>query len=315
MGFNRIQLTQYFDNLEAIMKKYNFSPNQIFNMDETGVQTVPNILPKHVAPTGKKEVAKAVAAEQGQTVSAVKRENRLLIKGGPLGCEMAVTDKGYMNTPTFIKWLNHFKKYAKPSDSNPILLILDNHVSHTSLEAVSFAKSNNIHLLTLPPHSSRKTQPLDRCIFRPLKAYYDAAVDSWDVSHPGETFSVYNVAESFKIAFEKASSVENAAQAFKTTEPDQLQSLEDIASDRENYSQHESKSARPENGPHAHQTRFWRKDKDSLPEKRRMGRQSSNGHSRDSSLHKCFRNFRRHRYRHPRKGTRHPKISKAIEWL
>lgn len=71
MGFNRIQLTQYFDNLEAIMKKYNFSPNQIFNMDETGVQTVPNILPKHVAPTGKKEVAKAVAAEQGHTVFAV----------------------------------------------------------------------------------------------------------------------------------------------------------------------------------------------------------------------------------------------------
>ncbi|XP_030762953.1 uncharacterized protein LOC115887627 [Sitophilus oryzae] len=204
-------------------------------MDETGVQTVPNILPKHVAPKGKKEVAKAVAAEQGQTVSAVcavspigyfvppffiyarKREDRLLIKGDPLGCEMAVTDKRYKNTPTFIKWLNHFKKYAKPSDSNPILLILDNHVSHTSREAVTFAKSNNIHLLTLPPHSSHKTQPLDRCIFRPLKAYYDVAVDSWDVSHPGETFSVYNVAESFKIAFEKASSVENAAEAFKTT--------------------------------------------------------------------------------------------------
>lgn len=235
MGFNKVQLSQYFGNLETVMKKYNFTPSQIFNMDETGVQTVPNILPKHVAPTGKKEVAKAVAAEQGQTVTAVcavspvgyfvppffiyarKRENRLLIKGGPLGCDMAVTDKGYMNTPTFIKWLKHFQKYAKPSESNPILLILDNHVSHTSLEAVTVAKSNHIHLLTLPPHSSHRTQPLDRCIFRPLKAYYDAAVDSWDVSHPGETFSVYNVAESFKIAFEKASTVENAVQAFKAT--------------------------------------------------------------------------------------------------
>lgn len=235
MGFNRVQLSQYFDNLEAVMKKYSFAPSQIFNMDETGVQTVPNILPKHVAPTGKKEVAKAVAAEQGQTVTAVcavspigyfvppffiyarKRENRLLIKGGPLGCDMAVTDKGYMNTPTFIKWLKHFQKYAKPNESNPILLILDNHISHISLEAVTFAKANHIHLLTLPPHSSHKTQPLDRCIFRPLKAYYDAAVDSWDVSHPGETFSVYNVAETFKVAFEKASTVENAATSFKAT--------------------------------------------------------------------------------------------------
>lgn len=235
MGFNKTQLSQYFSNLEAVLKKYKFTPTQIFNMDETGVQTIPNRLPKHVAPTGKREVAKAVAAEQGQTVTAVcavnpigyfvppffiyarKRENRLLIKGGPLGCDMAVTDKGYMNTSTFIKWLKHFQKYAKPSETNPILLILDNHVSHISLEAVTFAKSNHIHLLTLPPHSSHKTQPLDRCIFRPLKAYYDAAVDSWDVSHPGETFSVYNVAESFKLAFEKASTVENAVQSFKST--------------------------------------------------------------------------------------------------
>ncbi|KAI4468065.1 hypothetical protein MML48_2g00013705 [Holotrichia oblita] len=131
---------------------------------------------------------------------------------------MAVTDKGYMNTSTFIKWLKHIQKYAKPSETNPILLILDNHVPHISLEAVTFAKSNHIHLLTLPPHSSHKTQPLDRCIFRPLKAYYNAAVDSWDVSHPGETFSVYNVAESFKLAFGKASTVENAVQSFKTTE-------------------------------------------------------------------------------------------------
>lgn len=53
------------------MKRYDFTPNQIFNMDETGVQTVLNILPKHVAPTGKKELPKTVAAEQGQTVTAV----------------------------------------------------------------------------------------------------------------------------------------------------------------------------------------------------------------------------------------------------
>ena len=71
MGFNRNQLDNYFDNLESIMRKYGFPLNCIYNIDETGVQTVPNILPKHVALTRKREVAKSVAAEQGQTVTVV----------------------------------------------------------------------------------------------------------------------------------------------------------------------------------------------------------------------------------------------------
>ncbi|KAJ8966614.1 hypothetical protein NQ314_003422 [Rhamnusium bicolor] len=71
MGFNRIQLAQYFDNLENVLQKYKFLPNRIYSVAECGFQTVPNKLPKHVAPTGKKDVAKAVAAEQGQTVTAV----------------------------------------------------------------------------------------------------------------------------------------------------------------------------------------------------------------------------------------------------
>ena len=121
-SFNTVQLSQYFDNLGSALKKYKFTPNQIYNMDETGIQTVPNKVPLHVAPRGKREVAKTVAAEQGQIVTVVcamnalgnyvppyciyarKRENHQLLQG----CDIAVTDKGYINTPTFIKWLQHF---------------------------------------------------------------------------------------------------------------------------------------------------------------------------------------------------------------
>lgn len=136
-------------------------------------------------------MAKFVGSEQGQTVTAVcamsagagvhhippffifarKRLNLQLIKGGPVGCDMGVAKKDYMDTPwtTFIIWLKHFKKFACPTEERSILLILDNHVSHTSLEAVTFAKQNNIHLLSLPPHSSHKTQPLDRIFLGLLK--------------------------------------------------------------------------------------------------------------------------------------------------
>ena len=122
-----------------------------------------------------------------------------------------------MTTPLFIKWLEHFSKFANPTAEKQILLILDNHVSHVSIEAITFAKSHHIHMLSLPPHSSHKTQPLDRNFFRPMKAYYDAAADSWSVSHPGQVLSVYNVAELVKVAFERAATVENAVQGFQAT--------------------------------------------------------------------------------------------------
>uniref|UniRef100_A0A8D8QYG4 Uncharacterized protein n=1 Tax=Cacopsylla melanoneura TaxID=428564 RepID=A0A8D8QYG4_9HEMI len=138
MAFNKTQLTNYFSNLQDVYKKFKFPANKIYNMDETGVQTTPNNLPKHVAPIGKRDVSKAISSEQGQTVTAVccmsaagqyippffiykrKKMCRLLINNGPVGCDMAVTDKGYMNTQTFIVWLDHFAKYAIPTQDSPI---------------------------------------------------------------------------------------------------------------------------------------------------------------------------------------------------
>ncbi|KAF6200946.1 hypothetical protein GE061_005393 [Apolygus lucorum] len=74
-------------------------------MDESGVQTVPNKLPKHVAPTGKRDVSKNIAAKHGPTVTAVcamsavghyvpplfiySRLDLLLIKVSPVGCSMS----------------------------------------------------------------------------------------------------------------------------------------------------------------------------------------------------------------------------------
>lgn len=142
---------------------------------KTGIRTVLNKLPMHVAPVRKRDVAKAVAAKQGQTVTVVcyinptayyippyfifvgKRVNLLLIKEGPIGCDMAVTDSGFMNIPTFIKYLQYLKLHTNPSKENSILLTLNNYVSHVSLEAILFAKENHIQIINLTPHSSHLT--------------------------------------------------------------------------------------------------------------------------------------------------------------
>lgn len=38
-SFNRHNLNSFHDNLEAVMTKYNFAPNSIWNMDETAIST------------------------------------------------------------------------------------------------------------------------------------------------------------------------------------------------------------------------------------------------------------------------------------
>ena len=53
--------------------------------------------------------------------------------------------------------------------SSKILLILDNHGSHTITEFTSFCIDHDIVLLWMPPHSSHMLQPLDVACFGPLK--------------------------------------------------------------------------------------------------------------------------------------------------
>ena len=39
---------------------------------------------------------------------------------------------------------------------------MDNHSSHISVNALNLAKDHGVHIRTRPPHTSHKTQPLDR---------------------------------------------------------------------------------------------------------------------------------------------------------
>nr|CAI5837246.1 unnamed protein product [Callosobruchus analis] len=149
-------------------------------------------------------------------IFARKRLNPLLIKDAPTGSALSVTDSGYMNSLRFVDYLEHFRKYTSPTAESPILLILDNHISHTSLQAITYAKNNNIHLLSLPPHSSH-TQPLDRNLFRPLKAYYDDLCDNRTTSNPGQVVTEYHIAGLFKLAYEKTASIEKAVNGFQMT--------------------------------------------------------------------------------------------------
>ena len=53
---------------------------------------------------------------------------------------------------------------------------------------------NHVHILTLPPHTSQKTQPLDRTVFGPVKSSFHGLLQSWVRGHPGEPATIYCLA-------------------------------------------------------------------------------------------------------------------------
>lgn len=89
-----------------------------------------------------------------------------------------------------------------------MLVILNGHQSHKSIEASQFAWDNHLHMTTIPPHTSHKLQPLDLTFFGPLKAAYNREVDKWMLMHPGQRVTDYDLCEVFSGAYKKVATID-----------------------------------------------------------------------------------------------------------
>lgn len=111
--------------------------------------------------------------------------------------------------------MHHFAKHAKPTPENPVLLLLDNHESHISVEVLDFCKEVGIVLMTFPPHCSHKLQPLDLTVYGPLKNYYNKALTDWMVNNPGKTVTIYDIPKLAAIAIPLAFKPQNIQKGFE----------------------------------------------------------------------------------------------------
>lgn len=84
-----------------------------------------------------------------------------LEKGGPAGAIYKCSHSGWSNEELFVDWLKHFINITKPTKNYALLMIADNRGSHITLESWKLCKENHIHVVSIPPHSSHRLQPLD----------------------------------------------------------------------------------------------------------------------------------------------------------
>ena len=143
-------------------------------------------------------------------------KNGRLMVGTPPESMDVVCESGWMNTETFLQWL-HFQQDVHSSAARPVLLILDGHGSHKDLKVIEYARDNHIHMLSTPPHTTHKLQPLERVFFKPFKQAYGSASALWMRQNPGARLTEYIVAGLVNTAFTKVVRLEVAQNGFRCT--------------------------------------------------------------------------------------------------
>lgn len=233
-AFNKTAVNDFFGNLEKVYTKYKFTADRIYNFDESGISTVLNT-PRVLAEKNQKQIGQLVSAERGELVTfggIISASGNTIpplfifprvhfkdhfMTGAPEGSLGIATKSGWINASIFLEVLKHIQKKSLCSKDNPILLLVDNHESHVTIEAVDYARDNGIVYLSFPPHTTHRLQPLDVGIFGPFKAKLKTAFNDWHVNNPGKTLNIYNLPQLAKLAYFESFNGKNITSAFQKT--------------------------------------------------------------------------------------------------
>ena len=227
-------LTRYFEILQDTLEEYDIigKPNQIFNMDETGMSFEPKH-PKGIFPVGDKRPAMFSSGNKGQVtvvgcVSAAgfcmppmvildrKTLAPYLTTGEVAGTIYGLSSSGWMDQELFHLWFkNHFLKYIPAC--RPVLLLMDGHKSHYNPETIRLAATAEIILFTLPPNTTHLSQPLDRSCFGPLKTAWRQACHRFMSCNPGMVVTKHSFSPLFHEAWSNAMTRDNIMSAFRVT--------------------------------------------------------------------------------------------------
>lgn len=173
-------------------------PRRIFNSDESGFQTCP-ATGKVLGPvsynnfyeikTGKDKEQLTVMATfnaAGETISGMivfplQRISRDIAQNVPDDWGIGRSKKGWMRGSTYYEYIgNVFILWIKKENVKlPVLLLIDGHKSHLTLEVSKLCLENKIHHFALYPNATHILQPADVVVFRPLKVRWRGIVQDW----------------------------------------------------------------------------------------------------------------------------------------
>lgn len=196
-AFNEQRVNTFFEDVRKVIEDLQIEgyPQLHYNCDETGLSSVPNSSKRVIAKKGAKIVQKIQSAERGTLTTLLPCVNAvgnfipplIIFKGQhvpnkedyPNGTKLFGSKSGYINEEIFLQFLIHFDEHREKVAGKKVLLFLDGHASHLTVEALEFCQNHSIELICLPPHSSHRLQPLDTNYNKPLKNSWSSNVSEF----------------------------------------------------------------------------------------------------------------------------------------
>ena len=94
---------------------------------------------------------------------------------------------------------------------------MDGHSSHFSPLFVNKAAEGQVIGFCLPPHSTHKTQRLDKGVFGPMKRAWREECHTYLLNNPGKVVTRYQVSSLFRQTWMQAMTPQNITSGFKVT--------------------------------------------------------------------------------------------------
>lgn len=186
-------INEWFRLVTNMRAKYGIQDQDFYNFDETGFMM--GIISGSTVVTGATRQGRRKKVQPGNrewatAINCVSGDGYslppfLIVKGAvhiatwytetglPHDWAIKPTENGWTTNDTALEWLEHFEKHTKPRQLGVYrMIVLDGHASHMSVAFDTYCLDRNIISISLPPHSSHLTQPLDVGVFGPLKRAY-----------------------------------------------------------------------------------------------------------------------------------------------
>ncbi|APA14950.1 hypothetical protein sscle_14g097200 [Sclerotinia sclerotiorum 1980 UF-70] len=227
-------IERWFRLVSNMRAKYGILDCDFYNFDETGFMM--GQIPPHIVVTKADRCGKSKAIQPGNrewatAIICVDGEGHnippfLIVKGeyhlsnwyteGDLPYDWLIkpTINGWTDNETGLEWIKHFNKHTESRKVGRYrMLVLDGHESHKSPAFQEYCKEHDIILLSLPPHSSHLTQPLDIRCFGPLKYSYSRQIENFIKAHITHITKT-EFFQAFKAAYIEAISISNGKAGF-----------------------------------------------------------------------------------------------------
>lgn len=215
-------IEEFEDNLReaycAISQDGHVPSDRVYNMDEIAL-VVEN--PGAEVPQGVLTACCCVRAD-GHVLPPFVIFPRAEMRGSlfrgyePGVCGVASVD-GVVDERLFALALRHFGDVTHASRRRKVALIVDDAEHHVTIETIDYCRERGIELVTLPPHSAGLLQPLQRHVFKTLKAHFNSACADFRAINAEHAVSVRDASTLFNAIRPHAFTVENVVLGFNET--------------------------------------------------------------------------------------------------